>query len=107
MRGRKTQFSVVLSSVQRIELERWQRSCRLPVGLVRRARLILMLADGQTLGGTAEIVGLTVRNARKWALRFLERGIQGLEDKPGRGRKAVFSPRSRDLSGQAGLRATG
>jgi len=107
MRGRKTQFSVVLSSVQRTELERWQRSCTLPVGLVRRARLVLLLADGETLGSAARIVGLTVRNARKWALRFLERGIEGLEDKPGRGRKPVFSPRSRDLSGQARLRAAG
>ena len=107
MRGRKTQFAVVLSSVQRAELERWQRSTTLPVGLVRRARVLGLLADGETLGSAARTAGLTVRNARKWALRFLERSIEGLQDKPGRGRKPVFSPRSRDLSGQAGLRATG
>lgn len=107
MRGRKTQFSVVLSALQRAELERWQRATTLPVGLVRRARVLLLLADGETLGNAARMAGLTVRNARKWALRFLERGIEGLEDKPRPGRKPVFSPRSRGLSGQNRLRATG
>jgi len=107
MRGRKTQFSVVLTAVQRAELERLQRATTLPAGLVRRARVLLLLADGETLGNAARIAGLTIRNARKWALRYLERGIEGLQDQQGRGRKPVFSPRSRALSGQNRLRATG
>ena len=32
--------------------------------------------------------------------RFLERGIEGLYDQPGRGRRPVFSPRGRPAFGQ-------
>lgn len=107
MRGRKIGFSVKLSVPQRTELERWQRSATLRASLARRARVILLLDEGQTLGDTAHVAGMTVRNARKWALRYLDRGIDGLFDKPGRGHKPVFSPRSRVALGEDRLRATG
>jgi putative transposase len=107
MRGRKPNFVVHLTPGKRAELERWQRSTTLPVGLVRRARVVLLMAEGQSLTAAASICGLTQRNARKWVLRYLERGLAGLEDKPGRGRKPVFSPRSCLASGQDRLRATG
>lgn len=107
MRGRKPRFAVCLTPEQRTELERWQRSTTLPVGLVRRARVVLLMAEGHSLTAAAQTCGLTQRNARKWVLRFLERGLAGLEDKPGRGRKPVFSPRSGAVSGQDRLRATG
>jgi hypothetical protein len=107
MRGRKPRFAVRLSAENRSELERWLRSTTLPVGLVRRARVILLMAEGNSLTAAARTCGLTQRNARKWVLRFLERGPAGLEDKPGRGRKPVFSPRGRAAFGQNCLRATG
>jgi len=107
MRGRKTQLHIQLSSGDQAELERWQRLGTLRVDLARRGRLILLLADGHSFADAARIVGLTLRNARKWALRFLERGIEGLYDKPGRGRKPVFSPRGCDVFGQDRLRTTG
>jgi hypothetical protein len=92
MRGRKTSFSVELSPAQRADLERWQRSTTVSAGLVRRARVLLLLAEGQSLKSAAGIAGLTVRNARKWVRRFLALGIDGLYDLAGRGRKPVFSP---------------
>ena len=104
MRGRKTSFAVWLSQVQKADLERMSRSTKLSAGLVRRARLILLIDEGQTLSGTAGIVGLTVRNARKWVRRFLADGVDGLRDQAGRGRKPVFSPRSRSALGQDRLR---
>jgi Helix-turn-helix domain len=93
MRGRRPNFVVRLTPDKRAELERWQRSTTLPVGLVRRARVVLLMDEGQSVTAAASICGLTQRNARKWVLRYLERGLAGLEDKPGRGRKPVFSPR--------------
>jgi transposase len=92
MRGRKPKFVISLTNEVRGELEQLQRRTTAPAGEVRRARVILLLADGQSLKATAKESGLTVRNARKWVWRFLEEGIAGLKDKGGRGRKPVFSP---------------
>jgi DNA-directed RNA polymerase specialized sigma24 family protein len=99
MRGRKRSFSVELSPTQRADLERWQRSTTVSVGLARRARVVLLLADGRSLKDAARIAGLTVRNARKWVRRFLTLGVDGLHDQPGRGRKPVFSPLGRAAPG--------
>lgn len=103
MRGRKTSFTIVLTDEQRAELERWQRMTTLHAGLVRRARAILLLASGVCLCEAARVAGLTVRNARKWAYRYIAQGSDGLKDKPGRGRKPVFSPRSGGSPREAGL----
>lgn len=99
MRGRKRSFSVELSVTGRADLQRWQRSTTVSVGLARRARIVLLLADGRSLKDAASIAGLTVRNARKWVRRFLALGIEGLHDQPGRGRKPVFSPLGRPVFG--------
>ena len=105
MRGRKASFVVRLEPAPRADLESMTRSTTLPAGLVRRARLILLLDQGQTtLTAAAAIAGLTVRNARKWVRRFLALGVDGLRDQAGRGRKPVFSPRGRSSSGQDRLR---
>jgi transposase len=92
MRGRKPSFSIQLPAPHLQELEHWLRSTNLKHGLARRARLLLLLHHGRTLKDAARTAGLTVRNARKWAQRYLAEGLHGLTDKPGRGRKPVFSP---------------
>ena len=99
MRGRKRSFLVELSAIQRADLERWQRSTTVSVGLARRGRVLLLLSDGRSLKDAASIAGLTVRNARKWVRRFLALGMEGLHDQAGRGRKPVFSPLGRAASG--------
>jgi hypothetical protein len=99
MRGRKKSFSRNLTASQRAELLRWQRSTTLPAGLARRGRLILLLSEGQSVTEAAQTAGLAPTNARKWVRRFLGQGIAGLDDQPGRGRRPVFSPRSRAASG--------
>jgi len=75
--------------------------------LTRRARLLLLLHHGHTLTDAARTAGLTVRNARKWAKRYLAQGLAGLADQPGRGRKPVFSPLGGSPSGQDRLRTAG
>lgn len=104
MRGRKTALVVHLSPATRAELEGWQRSTTLPAGLARRGRVLLLLAEGKNVKAAADIAGLTVRNARKWAVRYGNQGLAGLYDQPGRGRKPVFSPRSRVARRQNRLR---
>ena len=104
MRGRKTSFTIQLPAAHLQELEHWLRSTTLQQGLARRARLLLLLHHGQTLKAAAQTAGLTVRNARTWAKRYLGQGLQGLADRPGRGRKPVFSPRGGPPPGQDRLR---
>ncbi len=104
-RGFKTQIVIRLSDEQRIELQHWQRSTTTRAGLVRRSRVILLLADGMPVLRVAEAVEMGRRHVYKWAWRFLERGIEGLSDKPGRGRKPSFPPGGGRACRGGGLRA--
>ena len=79
---------VELSADQRSELESFARSRSVPHGLVTRARIVLLAADGHQNIHIAERLGTTRETVGKWRQRFLERGIQGLYDqlRPGRPR---------------------
>jgi len=102
--GRHSPLVISLSAADRKELEHWQRSTSFPAGLVKRARVILLLAEGGSLTKVGQQVGMARRIVRKWATRFVKDGPAGLADKPGRGRKPRFSPRSSHPSGEDGLR---
>ena len=103
MRGRKTALIDTLTDTQREELESWLRRTTTPWGLARRAQAILLLGAGATFTATAKKIGMRERHIRKRAKRFLRKGIDGLCDGKGRGRKPVFSPRGCGLLGQAGV----
>src|SRR5215813_1008401 len=92
-RGRKTSFTIHLTPAQRQTLLAWQRSTTISAGLARRGRMILLLADGGTITDIAAAVGISRRHLYKWVQRFVQQGLEGLHDKPGRGRP-------RDLSDQ-------
>jgi hypothetical protein len=92
MRGRKMGFRIELAAEERAELERRQRTTTMPAGLVQRGRAILLLADGYPLKEVMVRANLTARIVRKWAYRFLEKRVKGLDDLPRPGRKPVFSP---------------
>jgi Homeodomain-like domain len=80
-RGRKTSFTIRLTPAQRQTLLAWQRATTVPAGLARRARMILLLADGMTITDAAATVGLSRRHAYKWIQRFMQEGLEGLHDK--------------------------
>ena len=84
-RGRKTSLTIRLTPAERQTLLAWQRATAIPAGLARRGRIILLLADGVPLTAIAAMVGISRRFIYKWARRFLEQGLAGLADKPGRG----------------------
>jgi hypothetical protein len=104
MRGRKTSLRVVLSPEERGQLELRLRCTTTPLGLARRYRVILGVADGLPLVEVGRLVGLTEKHVRKWVQRFLTSRLEGLQDRLGRGRKPVFSPRGRDPRGEDRLR---
>ena len=67
----------------------WQRSSTIRSGLLRRARMILLLADGMTITDIAATLGTSRNFVYKWTQRFHEQRIEGLADKPGRGGRRV------------------
>jgi winged helix-turn helix protein len=85
-RGRKTSLTITLTPAERRTLRAWLRSTTIRSGLLRRARMILLLADGMPITDIAARVGISRRFVYKWAWRFQEQRIEGLIDKPGRGR---------------------
>ncbi len=87
MRGRKTPLQFELTQDQEQELTRYIRNRTMKAGLVRRARIILLMAQTRSITETARIIGLNRRIVRYWVSRFITDGFQGLEDRLGRGRK--------------------
>ena len=90
-RGRKTSFTIRLTPAQRQTLLAWQRATTIPAGLARRGRMIILLADGVTITDIAAATGMSRRHIYKWIQRFLQQGLEGLQDKPGRGRPLDLS----------------
>ncbi len=90
--GPKTSIKITLTADETKELQTIQRSSTLPSGLVRRGRIILLLASGRSIEATARAVSTNKKHVYKWARRFSEHRMDGLADKPGRGRKPLFSP---------------
>lgn len=100
MRGRTSNIKISVSKEQREILESLLRRQKTPIGVAKRARAILLLAEGERFSQTAERVGLGERHLRKWARRFIEQGVEGLQDRARPGRTPVFPPSSRLVSGQ-------
>lgn len=103
MRGRTSSIKISLTSEQREALASLRRRQKTPVGLAKRARAVLLLAEGESFSQTSKRVGLGERHLRKWARRFIEHSTEGLQERPRPGRVPVFSPSSGVVSGQNGL----
>jgi transposase len=83
---------IVLSAAVMGVLLALQRKPTAPAGVVRRARAVLLLADGQTVVSVAAQVGLSPRHVHKWSRRFVAQGVRGLEDQLRPGPTPRFSP---------------
>jgi len=103
----KRQSVVSVTVKQREELDALLRRPSIAAGLAKRARAIVLLAEGATVSATGRLVQMQRRHLYKWIERFREQGVGGLSDAKRPGPPPVFSPRSRDSSGQDRLRAAG
>jgi hypothetical protein len=74
------------------------------VQTVQRFRLVLLLHEQPSLGNdeAAEAVGLSVRQVQRWRSRWAS-GDFSIADRPGRGRKAAFSPSGSSVDPSDGL----
>ena len=86
---------IAVSESDRHELERLQRAPSTPAGLSRRARAVLLMAQGMPGVDIAERVGYTVVQVSRLRRRFAEHGIAGLQDRPRSGRPPTITARKR------------
>jgi putative transposase len=79
---------VLLKEEQQIQLKAIAGSRSLPHGLVQRARIVLMAADGKSNNKIAEHLSMSKPSVGKWRARYLKLGIEGLHEelRPGRPR---------------------
>lgn len=82
----KTAPALPLRVGDRERLAAMTRSTTLPAGLVMRARLVLLAADGVGNQVIADRLGVSRPTVNLWRGRYSERGIAGLSDEPRPGR---------------------
>jgi putative transposase len=80
--------TITLATEERDQLKSIASSRSLPYGLVIRARIILMSAEGMTNQMIARKIGYSAQSVWLWRKRYLEMGLAGLHDelRPGRPR---------------------
>lgn len=86
---------IVVSGADRAELERLQRASSTPAGLSRRARAVLLMAQGHSGVEIADRTGYTVVQVSRIRRRFAEAGVAGLADRPKSGRPPTITDRKR------------
>jgi len=80
--------SVIELTEQRQRLQRWTRSSKVSVRLARRARIILLAAEGMDNQQIAGEVGVGRIQVGRWRKRFAKSGLSGIEaDLPRSGHK--------------------
>jgi transposase len=83
---------VVLSEVQRKQLEQWLAAMGTPQQVALRCRIVLALAEGRPELAIAAEWNINRKTVRLWRERFLEKDLAALWDiAPGRGRKPTYS----------------
>ena len=80
--------ALTVNGEDRLQLESIARSQTLPAGLVKRAQMVLRMADGESNTAVARRYRVSRPTVTLWRTRYRERGISGLhsELKPGRPR---------------------
>ncbi len=92
MSGPRSSRVIELDADERAALERVTRRTTEAAGLVRRARIVLLVADGQPLDRVARELGVRPTVVRTWADRYRVGGLAALQDRPRPGRPRTFSP---------------
>ena len=88
MKTGRPKTPIVLSVEDQLQLSAITNSRSMPHGLVTRARIILMAAEGHNNRIIAEKVALSPQMVCKWRQRYIDQGFKGLHDelRPGRPR---------------------
>lgn len=80
-------MDLLLTADARSDLEHVVRATSTPGGLARRARCVLLLADGASYATICERLAVTDRFIARWKQRYLRGGVLALADEPRAGRQ--------------------
>ena len=58
-------------------LSSWSRGRRTPTRLMKRAKIVLMAAQGEQNKTIAELLGIDARQVSRWRQRFVQQAIGG------------------------------
>src|SRR5436189_863590 len=87
----KVARAVVLSEVDREQLQKWIRAQFTPQQVVLRSRILLMAGQGKQDLEIASELEINRHTPALWRKRFLADGLDGVwETQSGRGRKASY-----------------
>jgi transposase-like protein len=89
---RKSPYNIRLNSHEKMVLQQMARKYTLPYFKVVRAKAILLAAGGLENKQIGERLDLPREIVSKWRKRFFEERLNGLQDRPRRGRPSRFSP---------------
>jgi transposase len=81
-----------LTDEEQTKIERLARAQSAPVRLARRARIVQLAAQGQTVPAIARHVSVSEKAVRQGLKRFAAEGLEGLEDAPRSGRPRTYRP---------------
>ena len=105
MRGPAPEVPIVLSDSERAELERLRRSGTVEARISRRARIVLLAAEGVPNARISVTVGLDRECVIDWRRRYAQGGIEALHDRHRSGRPPNFSPSGQNPASRSGLHA--
>jgi putative transposase len=91
MRSGRPKVPITLSKEEDEQLKSISNSRSLPYGLVNRARIVLMAAEGTPNCTIAERVRLSPQMVCKWRQRYVRQGLTGLHDELRSGRPRSIS----------------
>lgn len=92
MSGPRSGRVVALSDEARAVLEAVTRRTTVAAGLARRARIVLLAAEGVPLDRIGRHVGVDRNVVRLWVDRYRLGGLDALQDRPRPGRPRTFPP---------------
>lgn len=91
----KTTVRIELSKEEKETLQMWVGAHKTEQRMAQRAKVILFSAEGLYLDEISRRSGLSPQNCSKWRVRFTRDRLDGLRDKPGRGKPCTISNETR------------
>ena len=89
-RGRP-KAALVLTTAARATLEHLAEAATPRVGVAKRAKIVLLCAEGLDNYEVARRVGASAHTVARWRAQFLMAGVHGLQDAPSRGGRRPIS----------------
>jgi len=89
-RGPETKIKIKLSAEEEKTLKKQSKGLKRAHSIVVRSLIILYMYIGMSISDVSRKLGVNRVTVRKWAIRYAEHGIKGLEDEKRTGRPCVF-----------------